>query len=119
VDDEILWLLLALLLLGGGKAAVSVATPTPSGPSPTPATGPVHQGDLLIPGASYRASITLTGLEAAFGTSEAVKAKLVDTGFKNVQVTDHGGGSFEATGQWGGAAVPAKFPEQVTSVVRT
>lgn len=114
MPDELL-LLLLLVLIGGAKRKAAV---TP--PAAAPASGaPLQPGDLLVPGASYRATIALTGIEAMFGTAAAVKAKLQAAGFKNVNVDDKGGGSFEATGQWGGAAVAAKLPPQVKSVVRT
>lgn len=53
-----------------------------------------------------------------FGTADAVKEKLQAAGFKSVNVTSKGSGAFDATGTWGGAAVPAKLPAQVVSVVR-
>lgn len=113
LDDEIAWLLVALLLLGGGAAKVAAQAP------PATSSGrQVNPGDQLIPGASYRAAIKLTGIEAAFGTSDAVKAKLEEAGFSDVQVTDHGGGAFDATGKWNGGAVAAKMPAQVVSVVQ-
>lgn len=54
-----------------------------------------------------------------FGTASAVKGKLEGAGFSEVVVTDKGDGAFTATGKWGGAAVAAKLPSQVVSVVRT
>jgi len=112
LDEVILIVLLALLHKGATSTSTSAPVPPPGGATLKP-------GDLLIPGASYRATIELTGLEATFGTSGAVQSKLEAAGFKGVAVVDHGGGSFEATGTWGGAAVPAKLPEQVKTVVRT
>ena len=107
-------LLLIVALMVGTKAATAKRAPAPAAAPPTAA--PLAPGDLLVPGASYRAEIKLTGIEAAFGTAPMVQAKLEEAGFQGVTVDAKGDGAFEATGKWGGGAVAAKLPPQVTSV---
>jgi hypothetical protein len=125
---EIALLLLAVAFLNAKRSAPPAphpaAAPAPP-PAPHPAAPPaaavvpLHPGELLTPGATYGATIKLTGIEAMLGTASAVKSKLEAAGFRDVAVADKGGGNFDAHGAWGGAAVPAKLPPQVTAVWRT
>jgi hypothetical protein len=120
---ELLWLGgLLWLVTRRGPAATGKTKGAPSGKTsaaaPPPSGVPVHPGDQLVPGAGYRATIKLTGIEAMLGTAGAVKSKLEAAGFRGVGVQAKGGGAFEASGTWGGAAVAAKLPPQVVAVWR-
>lgn len=78
--------------------------------------GTASEGIELVNGKSYEAAIKLVGLEATFGTANAVKNKLVAAGFNNVLVNDNKGGNFIARGTWNKPTTTAKLPAQVKNV---
>lgn len=118
-DEDLLVGCLVVLAIVAGKTKGAPSGKTTRPAPPPPADGvPVHPGDQLVPGANYRATIKLQGLEAMLGTAGAVQSKLEAAGFRGVRVTSKGGGAFDASGTWGGAAVAAKLPPQVVAVWR-
>lgn len=82
----------------------------------------------LAPGATYAAKVQLTGIEATFGTEDAVKAKFEGVGFSHVGVTSDAppgfpdtahfgdGATFFVVGVWEGAAAAKALPSQVKLV---
>lgn len=105
----------AVVALGFIAMRARPAQPIPK-PAPGPTPGPPGDGLELVSGQTYEARIKLAGLEATFGTANAVRAKLVGAGFRDVTVTDNKGGNFVARGTWGRATTRAKLPAQVKDV---
>ncbi len=98
------------------------------GPSPSPGASVAYLGNPLVleNGRRYRARIELTGMEASFATSSAVKSTFEKQGFSDVQVYKDspagwpadataapGKGTWFTEGTWGAGNVSVARPAQI------